>query len=112
VNKMSEQTHFESLVEALNQAIAYEKGDKSMGRVRHATVPDIEPVADYSKEEIKEIRQKTNLPQRYFAELVGVSTRAVEAWETGKRKPTGSAKRLFQLIEKDPSIINIMIKSM
>ena len=107
---MSEQTHFESLVEALNQAIEYEKGNKTVGRLRVATIPDIEPITDYSKEKIKEIRQKTNLPQKYFAQLVGVSSRAVEAWETGTRKPTGSAKRLFQLIEKDPSVINSMIK--
>jgi putative transcriptional regulator len=107
---MKKQTHFESLAEALNQAIEYEKGDKSMGRLRVSTIPKIEPMADYSKEEIKEIRQKINLPQKYFAELVGVSPRAVEAWETGKRKPTGSAKRLFQLIEKDPNLVNIMMR--
>ena len=107
---MSEQTHFESLAEALNQAIEYEKGNKSMGRLRVSAIPNIEPITDYSKEKIKEIRQKTNLPQKYFAELVGVSPRAVEAWETGKRKPTGSAKRLFQLIEKDPNLVNSMMK--
>ena len=107
---MSEQTHFESLAEALNQAIEYEKGDKSMGRLRVATIPNIEPMAEYSKEAIREIRQKTKLPQKYFAELVGVSPRAVEAWEAGKRKPTGSARRLFQMIEKDPNVINNMVK--
>jgi len=107
---MSEQTHFESLAEALNQAIEYEKGNKTMGRLRVSKIPEIEPIADYSKEKIKEIRQKTNLPQKYFAELVGVSPRAVEAWETGKRKPTGSAKRLFQLIEKDPNLVNSVLK--
>jgi len=107
---MGEQTHFESLMEAFHQVKEYEKGNKAMGRLRIVTVPDIEPVAEYSKERLKEIRQKTNLPQRYFAELVGVSPRAVEAWEAGKRKPTGSAKRLFQLIEKDPSVINCMIR--
>jgi putative transcriptional regulator len=107
---MAEQTYYESIMEGLQQAIDYEKGDKSLGRLRVSAVPDIEPIADFSKEKIKEIRQKTNLPQKYFAKLVGVSPRAVEAWETGKRKPTGSAKRLFQLIEKEPSIINAMIK--
>ena len=108
---MIEQTHFESLAEALNQAIEYERGNKSMGRLRVSATPNIEPMADYSKDKIKEIRQKTNLPQKYFAELIGVSPQAVEAWETGKRKPTGSAKRLFQIIEKEPNIINAMIKS-
>jgi len=47
---MSKQTHFESLAEALNQAIEYEKGNKSMGRLRILTTPDIEPVTDYSKD--------------------------------------------------------------
>jgi putative transcriptional regulator len=107
---MNKQTHFESLAEALNQAIEYEKGNKSMGRLRISTIPDIEPVAEYSKEKIKEIRQKTNLPQKYFAELLGVSPRAVEAWETDKRKPAGSAKRLFQLIDKDPNLIISMMR--
>jgi len=51
------------------------------------------------------------LPQRYFAELLGVTLKSVEAWESGKRQPTGTAKRLFQLIEKEPSIINVVIKS-
>ena len=107
---MNEQTHFESLVEALNQAIDYEKGNKALGRVRVASIPDIEPIADYSKEKIKEIRKQINLPQKYFAELIGVTPRAVEAWEAGTRKPTGTAKRLFQLIEKDPTVINNVIR--
>lgn len=107
---MSKQTHFESMVEALNQAIEYEKGNKSMARIRVVTIPDIEPMSEYTKEDIRNIRQKTNLPQKYFAELVGVSPRAVEAWETGKRKPTGTARRLFQLIEKDPRIIDTIIR--
>ena len=107
---MAEQTYYESIMEGLQQAIEYEKGNKSMGRLRISATPAIEPIADYSKEKIKEIRQKTKLPQKYFAELVGVSPRAVEAWETGKRKPTGSAKRLFQLIDKDPTVVNSMMR--
>jgi putative transcriptional regulator len=107
---MSERTHFNSLVEALNQAIDYEKGNKALGRVRVASIPDIEPIAEYSKERIKEIRKQTNLPQKYFAELIGVTPRAVEAWEAGTRKPTGTVKRLFRLIEKNPDVMNSMIR--
>ena len=108
---MSEQTHFESLVEALNQAINYEKGNKALGRVRIASIPDIEPIKEYSKEKIKEVRRQTNLPQKYFAELIGVSPRAVEAWEAGTRKPTGTAKRLLQLIEKNPNVVDSLIRN-
>lgn len=106
---MSNQTHFESLARALKQAIDYEKGDKSKGKVRIATIPDFEPLTDYSMDDIKEIRYRTKLPQKYFAQLIGVSPRAVEAWETGKRKPTGTARRLFQLIEKNPGIVNTIM---
>ena len=111
MSKKKEQTHFESLVESLNQAIDYEKGNKKVARVRVVTIPDIEPITDYSKEKIREIRYTTNLPQKHFAQLIGVTQRAVEALEAGTRKPTGSAKRLFQLIEKDPGLINNMIRA-
>ena len=111
MSEIKEKTHFESLVESLNQAIDFEKGNKKSARVRIASIPDIEPIEDFSKEKIKEIRYSTNLPQKHFAELIGVTQRAVEAWESGTRKPTGSAKRLFQLIVKDPRVINYMIRT-
>jgi len=107
---MPKQSQFESLKEALNQAIAFEEGDTSKGRVRMVTIPDIEPIIECPKEKIKEIRQKNNFTQKYFAELFGVTPQAVEAWEAGTRKPTGTAKRLFQMIEKEPNIINLVIR--
>ena len=108
---MAEKTYYESIMTGLQQAIDFEKGDTSKGRIRIVTVPEIEPLNEYPKEKIRELRQKVNLPQRYFAELLGVTLKSVEAWESGKRQPTGTAKRLFQLIEKEPSIINVVIKS-
>lgn len=107
---MAEKTYYESIMTGLQQAIDFEKGDTSKGRIKIVEIPVIEPLNEYPKEKIKELRQKINLPQKYFAELLGVTIKAVEAWESGKRKPTGSAKRLFQLIEKDPNIINTVIK--
>ena len=74
------------------------------------TIPEIEPVTEYSKEQIKEIRQKNQFTQKSFADLFGVSPKAVEACESGARKPTGTAKRLFQLIEKDPQIIKMIVR--
>ena len=47
MNDVSKQTHFESLVEALNQAIEYEEGNKTLARMRIATTPEIEPLAEY-----------------------------------------------------------------
>jgi len=107
---MAKKTYYESIMTGLQQAIDFEKGDTSNGRIRIVEIPEIEPLNEYPKEKIKELRQKVNLPQKYFAELLGVTLKSVEAWESGKRQPTGTAKRLFQLIEKDPNVVSSMMR--
>ena len=100
----------ERVITSLQSVIDFQNGDTSKCRIRTVKTYNIEPIQEFSKEEIKAIRYKTNLPQTGFAELLGVSSRSVEAWEAGTRKPTGTAKRLFQLIEKDPNIISAIIR--
>ena len=55
------------------------------------------------------IRNQNNISQRLFAEILGETPQALESWEAGKRKPTGTAIRLFQLIERDNSIIDELL---
>ncbi|MCL2411542.1 MAG: helix-turn-helix domain-containing protein [Treponema sp.] len=107
---MKEQSYFESIMEGLQQAVDFKNGDNSKCRVRMVTIPDVEPVSEYSKEQIKELRIKNNFTQKTFADVLGVSAKSVEAWEAGIRKPTGTANRLFQLIEREPSVINYVVK--
>jgi DNA-binding transcriptional regulator YiaG len=38
-----------------------------------------------------------------MAGLLGVSFKAVQSWEQGSRKPSMSALRLMELLEKNPS---------
>lgn len=45
---------------------------------------------------IKEMRTASGMTQQTFAEYLGVSKRAVESWEGGKRE---CAEYLLQLIE-------------
>jgi len=49
---MEEQTYFESIMEGLQQAVDFENGDTLNARIRVANVPNIEPLAEYSKEGI------------------------------------------------------------
>jgi putative transcriptional regulator len=100
----------ERIIKSLQNIIDFQNGDKTKCRVRVVNVPEIEPLIEFSKEKIKEIRLKNNFTQEHFSEVLGVTKKSVEAWETGKRKPTGTAKRLFQLIEKDPAVINYMVR--
>lgn len=62
-------------------------------------IPEYNPVA------IKIVRTNTQMTQKVFSDLLGVSVRTVEAWETGKSRPNGSARRLLQLIEQKPEMI-------
>lgn len=96
---------FDDTMQSLQDAIAYEKGDKTKGRLKVVSIPDVIPVKEYTKEDIKRIRTERKIPQRIFAEIIGVSQKTVEAWEAGTNRPTGSAKRLMQLIEADENIL-------
>lgn len=51
---------------------------------------------------VKEIRQKTNLTQTAFANLINVQISTLRNWEQGRREPTGPAKALLRAIERDP----------
>ena len=86
---MSEFGH--KLIKSAQQALAYEQGDKTQGR----------SVTYYSAEEIAKIRKKYDLTQKSLGEALDVSTRTVEAWETGVNIPSGPANKLLHLLEAD-----------
>jgi len=97
---------FDGIMEGLNDIVAYQNGDKTRARSRiRETPPEVKPVVEYSKEEIKDIRISLNLSQRTFADILGVSQRTVEAWESGANSPAGSSSRIIEWIEKDNSIL-------
>ena len=45
------------------------------------------------------------MTQKTFASVIGVSTKTVEAWETGTNKPMKTACRLISMINTDPQIL-------
>ena len=51
---------------------------------------------------ISSIREKTGLSRSRFAELLGVSVRTLQEWEQGRRKPSGAARTLLLITEKNP----------
>jgi putative transcriptional regulator len=95
----------DALVEGLQQALAYAKGDKSRCRV---TVREI-PVPAYKPADVSRVRSSLHLSQRALASVLGVSPRTVEAWEAGRNVPNGPASRMLYLIEKDNSLVSHLI---
>ena len=53
--------------------------------------------------QVRRLRTVTlGVSQSVFAQLLGVSPKLVEAWESGRNAPAGPVCRLFELIERDP----------
>lgn len=97
-----DKTYFDSIMTGLNEALEYSKGN--LPNVRKRTV-SIAPVPKYDASKIKEIRKSLNLTQMIFAEVLGVSIKTVEAWESGKNNPQGPASRFLQMLEIDNKLL-------
>ena len=51
------------------------------------------------------VRMAAGLSQSEFAELLGVSVRTLQGWEQGRREPTGAARVLLRIAEKNPDAL-------
>jgi putative transcriptional regulator len=48
------------------------------------------------------IREKTGLFHARFAQLLDVSVRTLQEWEQGRRAPSGAARTLLVVADKNP----------
>ena len=95
-------TAFEGIMESLNDAIAFAKGDTSRAVVHHIEVPSVDVAA---------IRAKTGLSQRDFAQSIGVAKGTLLNCEQGRRRPTGPAQVLLAMIERQPSLVRELLRA-
>lgn len=92
---------YESIIKGLNEAVEFESG-KGKARTAKCTV---NPAPEFSSQEIKDIRLNFGMTQATFAEVMGVSVKTVEAWESGTNKPIGSARRFLSVIKAEPELL-------
>ena len=52
--------------------------------------------------DIASIRTKTGLSQARFAVLLGVAVRTLQDWEQGRRAPSGAARTLLMVADRNP----------
>lgn len=92
----------DELVRSMAQALAHAEGRKSGVRTRQVAVrPD----------QIQKARRQLGLSQDQFANAFGVSASTLRKWEQGQRSPTGAARTLMKLIEREPAAVMRALKA-
>lgn len=94
---------FDELKEGLEAAIELAHGKRVRG-VRMSKLM-ITPVRKRSAAQIKSLRLKLGMSQALFAGVLGVTNKAVEAWEAGTKNPSGPALRMFEILEKESRVL-------
>ncbi len=99
----------ERIVEGLEEAIAYERGERAgalVTRVRlTARSAEVKRAPRYSGARVARLRTQLKLSQPVFAKALNVSPETVRSWEQEKRAPDGAALRLLQVAERHPDVI-------
>ncbi|MEY4547234.1 MAG: hypothetical protein RL685_3429 [Pseudomonadota bacterium] len=58
-----------------------------------------------NRPDVGKVREKTGLSQARFAELLGVSVRTLQEWEQGRRAPSGAARTLLIIANRNPQAL-------
>lgn len=92
---------YTSLMDGLNEAIAFAGGKDTGAQVHTIAVPTID---------VAKIRAQTGLSQSQFAKSIGVAKGTLLNWEHGRRRPTGPAQILLAMIARRPSVVSELLR--
>jgi len=91
---------FERLKTGLEEGIRHAKGEITL-KTTTLEIPDRPP--EVGAQELTKLRLKSGMSQAYFARMLNVSTKTVQSWEQGQRRPSQAALRLIQVFRQNPS---------
>ncbi len=86
----------ESLIEGLQEAAAWKRGEVALETVKI----DPMPVA-----RIRAIRRKVAKSAKEFERRFGVPVATVNNWEQGRRQPDPATRLLLKVIDADPELV-------
>ncbi len=90
------QALFNDLVESLEQAAAHANGEAILGLRVHPAPAAADIVA---------IRRRAGLTRKQFAAIPGTAVGALRKWEDGARAPSGAARTLLLVLERNPKAV-------
>jgi len=94
--------HFAELKASMSEALAHARGKVTLKTKDLPLPPKVEQI---SAREIVRLRHELNASQGVFARWLNVSRDTAISWETGRRKPSGAALRLLQIVRTEPGIL-------
>jgi len=87
----------EDLIQGMKEALAHAEGNDVPGmRIHHI---------DVEKVDAKSVRRKLKLTQDRMAMLLGTSTSGYRKWEQGQRVPSGAARTLLKVMDREPDAV-------
>ena len=89
---------FAELAESIKEAGAIKRGEAKPSRRFEIKPPNV-----------RRIRRRLSTSQRKFADILGVSVHTVQKWEQGRCIPTGPARVLLIVADRNP---NLLIKTL
>jgi putative transcriptional regulator len=93
---------FDRLKAGLEEGILHAKGEITL-RTTTLELPDRPP--EIGAAELRQLRLASGMSRDVFARMLNVSTKTVQSWEQGARKPSQAALRLIQVFCQSPSIL-------
>ena len=101
-NKKDTRDIGKELIAGLSEAISYHRGEINLKNIE-IELPRLPK--EWSSKKIVDLRiNKLKVSQSIFAAYLGVTSSAIQNWEQGLKKPSGSARRLLEMLESDPKV--------
>jgi putative transcriptional regulator len=95
---MTKRTQFGTdIIAAMSEALAHAEGKDVPGMQLHSI--------DAASVDAKSIRQRLHLTQDQMARFLGASTSGYRKWEQGQRQPSGAARTLLRVMEREPEAV-------
>lgn len=85
------------IIQGMQEAVKYMRGKKTRAIIHKIKIPE--------NIDVKLIRAKLKLSRSVFANRFGFSSRTLQHWEQGDRRPQGAARVLLLLLQRDPEAI-------
>ncbi len=90
------------IIEGLEQAVAWTRGEKDQAQVTLVKVPEVD---------VREVRTRMGLSQSQFATKFGLPPATLRNWEQGRARPDAPTRVLLAVIAKHPGTVEEVLKA-